>query len=329
MRRTWLLAATLALASCSTAEVPVVEVLRASCDPGVGPCRVELGDGHAITLTLSPRPVPQLTPFDTAVQFTTRTGDVQQPKITFAGPSMGIGAVTASLHAVGETYAARTLLPLCTAKKMEWEATVEAELDGSLQRATFIFTTYKVTDGAAAPSTTNEVLPIEARPPISGVVQTATGPLDLVSLRGKVALVYFGYTFCPDICPTSLALTAAALKQLTPEERAQVAVVFISVDPGRDTPAHLAEYAHFFDAQIVGSTATASEIAALAAQFQVLYSVNAPEPGQAADAYVVDHSAFTTLVDRRGRQVAQLPHGTAPAVLVEQFRSQLAHKDTP
>ena len=76
-------------------------------------------------------------------------------------------------------------------------------------------------------------------------LQSADGPVSLKDFRGKVVLVYFGYTYCPDICPTSLAATAEGLKQLTPEELARVAMIFVSVDPKRDTPARLKEYVNF------------------------------------------------------------------------------------
>ena len=86
-------------------------------------------------------------------------------------------------------------------------------------------------------------------------LQSANGPVSLKDFRGKEVLVYFGYTYCPDICPTSLAATAEGLKQLTPEELARVAMIFVSVDPKRDTPARLKEYVTFFHSAIVGVTA--------------------------------------------------------------------------
>jgi protein SCO1/2 len=83
-------------------------------------------------------------------------------------------------------------------------------------------------------------------------LQSADGPVALKDFRGKVVLLYFGYTYCPDICPTSLAATADGLKELKPDELARVAVILISVDPKRDTPARLKEYARFFHPVFVG-----------------------------------------------------------------------------
>ena len=91
-------------------------------------------------------------------------------------------------------------------------------------------------------------LPKAAGGPPGGdfTLQSAAGPVSLADYRGKLVLVYFGYTYCPDVCPTSLAATSEGLKQLTPAERARVSMIFVSVDPKRDTPARLKEYAEFF-----------------------------------------------------------------------------------
>jgi protein SCO1/2 len=85
-------------------------------------------------------------------------------------------------------------------------------------------------------------------PPMPGgdfILQSHKGPIKLSDFRGKVVLIYFGYTYCPDICPTALALTSSALKELNESELAQIQTLFISVDPERDTPERLDEYTHF------------------------------------------------------------------------------------
>ena len=89
-------------------------------------------------------------------------------------------------------------------------------------------------------------------------LQSATGPVTLKDYRGKVVLLYFGYTYCPDICPTSLTATAQALGQLAPAELARVQTLFVSVDPERDTPARLKDYGAFFHPSIIGVTGTAA-----------------------------------------------------------------------
>mgnify|MGYP000967679565 FL=1 len=103
-------------------------------------------------------------------------------------------------------------------------------------------------------------------------LQSADGPVSLGDFRGKVVLLYFGYTYCPDVCPTSLAATAEALKALNPDELARVAVILVSVDPKRDTPARLKEYAEFFHPAMVGVTGTPEEIAAVAKRYGVFYA---------------------------------------------------------
>lgn len=149
------------------------------------------------------------------------------------------------------------------------------------------------------------------------VLQGADGPVALSDYRGKVTLLYFGYTYCPDVCPTALTATAAALKQLTPEERAKVAVLFISVDPERDTPAHLKEYAAFFDPAIVGATGSAEQVATVARQYGVFY---AKQKTNTAGGYVVDHTSETYVVDPAGQLASRLPHGAPPDQVVAEIR---------
>ena len=145
-------------------------------------------------------------------------------------------------------------------------------------------------------------------------LQAANGPFSLHDLRGKVVLLYFGYTYCPDICPTSLAATAEGLKQLTPAEQAKVAMVFISVDPERDTPARLKEYAEFFHPAMLGVTGTPENLAEIARRYGVFY---ARQPvATAGGDYVVDHSADTYVVDAAGKLVGKIAHATPPDQVV-------------
>jgi protein SCO1/2 len=150
---------------------------------------------------------------------------------------------------------------------------------------------------------------------------SATGPVALADYRGKAVLVYFGYTYCPDICPTSLSATAAGLNQLSAEELAQVAVIFISVDPKRDTPARLKEYAEFFHPAIVGVTGTAAEVADVSRRYGVFYAEQKVDT--AGDGYVVDHSSETYVIARDGRLLGKLPHGAPPEQVVADIRKVL------
>ena len=147
------------------------------------------------------------------------------------------------------------------------------------------------------------------------------GPLGLSDLRGRVVVVYFGYTFCPDVCPTSLALLGQALSMLSADELARVASLMISLDPERDTTDVLKIYAPFFHPTIVGLTGTPEQIAKVAAQYGVRYMKQKPN---ADGLYAVDHSAFTYVVAPDGQLAAQLPHGSAPDEIVRTLRAQLA-----
>lgn len=154
-------------------------------------------------------------------------------------------------------------------------------------------------------------------------LQSSNGPLSLHDLRGKVVLVYFGYTFCPDICPTSLAFTAQGLKLLDDSELARTQVLFISVDPERDTLDKLKEYGAFFHPSILGLTGTPQEIATAARLYGASY---ARQNTGSAGGYVVDHSASTYVVDPEGKLATTLQHGTPPAEVAKAIRTALQRK---
>lgn len=151
-------------------------------------------------------------------------------------------------------------------------------------------------------------------------LQSADGPVSLKDFRGKVVLLYFGYTYCPDICPTELASVAAVLNLLTAEEAGRVQVLFVSVDPERDTPAHLKEYAAFFHPGIRGMTGSPAEVAAVARQYGVFYARQAADT---AGGYVVDHSSELYLVAPDGRLDGRIAHAAPPAQVVAEIRKRL------
>jgi protein SCO1/2 len=121
-------------------------------------------------------------------------------------------------------------------------------------------------------------------------------PVTDQSYRGKLLLVYFGYTFCPDVCPTTLNNIAQALVQLGTQADA-VVPVFITVDPKRDTPTAIGSYVKAFDPRIVGLSGSVAQIAIVAKEYRVYY---APQPAQTGD-YLVDHSSLVYLMDRNGK----------------------------
>ncbi len=128
----------------------------------------------------------------------------------------------------------------------------------------------------------------------------------LADYEGQVVLLYWGYTFCPDVCPASLAELAAAVSLLG-EDKDKVQVAMISVDPMRDTPEVLGDYVDHFDQSFVGFTGTQAEIEQVALDYNVYF---AAAEGTAATGYLVDHWAGVMLIDRDGRLVEMLSYGT-------------------
>lgn len=138
--------------------------------------------------------------------------------------------------------------------------------------------------------------------------------------RGRYLLIFFGYTFCPDVCPTELQTVAVALESLG-EAGKQVLPLFISVDPQRDTPSHLAEFVQQFHPQIVGLTGTPEQIAAVARAYRAYY---AKAPGSDPAHYLIDHSAFLYLMAPNGQFLTVFRNGTSPETLAADLRQRLA-----
>lgn len=152
-------------------------------------------------------------------------------------------------------------------------------------------------------------------------LRSIEGPVSLSDYRGKVVLLYFGYTWCPDVCPTSLSLMAQALSQMTERQVRQVQGIFVSVDPERDTPERLAEYTDYFHPNIIGVTGTAEEVAEVAGQYGVAYR---KAESDSATGYLVDHSSFTYVLDQEGELVTRLGHGAPPKEILQAVRPLLA-----
>ena len=136
-------------------------------------------------------------------------------------------------------------------------------------------------------------------------------PFTEANLKGKWHLVFFGYTHCPDVCPTTLNELSLAIDKLGKRAREDVEVVFISVDPERDTPQVMKSYVQSFDAPIVGLTGTAAEVKAAAEDYHVYYAKHPLPDGD----YDMDHSAVIYLMDPQGRFTATItPDEAAPAI---------------
>ncbi|HJS30541.1 MAG TPA: SCO family protein [Alphaproteobacteria bacterium] len=127
--------------------------------------------------------------------------------------------------------------------------------------------------------------------------------------RGKLMLVFFGYTYCPDICPLSLQLVSDVLDALG-TDAAKIAPIFITVDPRRDTAPALKSYLANFSPQIVGLTGSEEAIAAVAKAYRAYFKLNG-DPAK-DEGYLVDHTTLIYVMDRQGRLLTQFTHETPP-----------------
>ncbi len=174
-------------------------------------------------------------------------------------------------------------------------------------------------------------------PPLAGAA--IGGPFTLIdhtgkkfteqSLRGDYALIYFGYSYCPDICPVDMQRLMQGLNVFAkqrPADAARLQPVFVTVDPERDTPQELARFVKSFDPRLIGLTGTPEQIQAATKAYAVSYR---KQPGSAPDAYLMAHSQLAFLMDPEGKPVALLPfddpstpadEGTPQAVAAELAR---------
>lgn len=155
------------------------------------------------------------------------------------------------------------------------------------------------------------------------------GPFELVDhtgatvtdadFRGRLMLVYFGYTWCPDVCPTELQNMSAAL-DLLGDDAAEVAPIFITVDPERDTPEVMADYRQHFHPSLVALTGSPAQVAAAAKTYRIFYGkVPTERPGE----YLMDHSSFVYLMDRKGGYLTHFAPNTAPEAMAARIREHL------
>lgn len=139
----------------------------------------------------------------------------------------------------------------------------------------------------------------------------------LSDFRGKLVLLYFGYTHCPGICPTTLAEINQALKALG-RAAVRVQVMMVTIDPERDTPARLAAYMSHFNPAFLGLTGTPREVAAVASGYGIYYKKDEPN---ARGEYLIDHTSMVMVIDPTGRVRLLFPFGTT----VEEMTSDLNH----
>ncbi|MCX7168523.1 MAG: SCO family protein [Rhodocyclales bacterium] len=144
----------------------------------------------------------------------------------------------------------------------------------------------------------------------------------LADFRGKAVVVFFGYTQCPDVCPTTLSIMRETMKLLG-EDAKRVQVLFVTIDPARDTAALLAQYVPAFDPSFLGLYADEKTTAAVAKDFKVFY---AKQPGSTPGSYSVDHSTGSYAFDPQGRLRLLIRHGENPANVAADLKLLLAGK---
>jgi protein SCO1/2 len=149
---------------------------------------------------------------------------------------------------------------------------------------------------------------MEPKNPVADFELVGSGgkAVKLSSFQGKLVVLYFGYTFCPDVCPTTLAELARGMKKLG-RSAEEVQVIMVTVDPERDTPDVLAQYVAHFDSRFLGLSGTAEQIAAAAKSLGIYYQKH---EGTAASGYLVDHTASVNVIDRNGYLRLVFSYGT-------------------
>ena len=184
----------------------------------------------------------------------------------------------------------------------------------------------------SAPVAANEVVEPLATELIEGLLSGRApvgGPFELTDqtghrrtnadFRGKLVVLYFGYTYCPDVCPTELQSISLALDKLGAAADT-VQPLFITVDPERDTPARLADFVSSFHPRLIGLTGSLAEIRKTAIAYRTFFAKN---DSTLPDEYSIDHSGFIYLVGKDGRYLGFLPPGLAPDAIVDAIRARL------
>ncbi len=154
------------------------------------------------------------------------------------------------------------------------------------------------------------------------LVQHDGKPVTNETFNGELMLIYFGFTFCPDVCPTELQIMSTAL-DLVGEDAAQVRPILISIDPERDTVGVMAQYVAHFHPRMTGLTGTPEQIAAAARAYRIYYQ-RVEDPSSNA-AYTMDHSSIVYLMDKEGQFITHFGPGTQPEKMAETIRTALGN----
>ncbi|WP_411992683.1 SCO family protein [Agarivorans sp. DSG3-1] len=152
-------------------------------------------------------------------------------------------------------------------------------------------------------------------------IESSDGRFSQLSADKKLYIAYFGFTHCPDVCPTSLAILSAALQEVSEEQRQQLQSLFVSVDPKRDDPATVSTYAGYFHPDIVGLSPQEGQLLGLTQALGVYYKYVETPDSQLE--YSVDHSSFFYFINADGELLAKVPHTLDPAPVVAKIQQLL------
>ena len=160
------------------------------------------------------------------------------------------------------------------------------------------------------------------------IVASIGGPFALVdhngqpktdkNFRGRYMLIYFGYTYCPDVCPTALQSMTQAMGRLDPKTQKKIIPIFITIDPQRDTAKQLNAYVDNFYPSMIGLTGTPAEIAKTAGVYRVYFNRAKGADKESTD-YLMDHSSIVFLMDPNGEYVTHFTHATPPEKMAERL----------
>jgi protein SCO1/2 len=167
------------------------------------------------------------------------------------------------------------------------------------------------------------VEPFPAAPEIELTLENGNS-FRLSGMRGNVVLLFFGYTSCPDVCPTTLAELNQAIKKLDEREADQVRVLFVTVDPARDTPERVQEYVNHFNQKFIGLSGTEAELASVWNEYGVFREI---VEGTSAAGYLVNHTARVTLIDQKGNLRVSFGFETPVDDIVHDLKLVLNAKD--
>ena len=182
-------------------------------------------------------------------------------------------------------------------------------------------------NAGSARNGTSTVDPNAANVQIGGPFTLTDGnnkPFTEANLLGKYSLVFFGFTFCPDICPTELQNALVALDLAGADATAQTNIVFISIDPERDTPSKVNEYVRQFSDSIIGLTGTPEQIAAVARAYKIYYARSAESEPDDTESYMMDHSSFLYLMGPDGKYITVFRASTDPQEIANTLKAEIA-----